>query len=153
MQLALHWIEWNIQPVMNRTVSAAVLLPWLFILPTRACCNYEIYGKNWVGLILTNGNCPPLSCRIASICIITPAAANNILRTFQDIWRQFRKYLTLDSLVYSKWNIPAKHRLTDTKLSGFDRRMIFSISPLLSGEGSEILGTTGKRPRLSSFLR
>ena len=56
-------------------------------------------------------------------------------------------------LVYWTYNRPAKHRFTDSKLSGLDRRMIFSITARLSGAGSETLGTTGKSPRFSSFLK
>ena len=33
------------KPVVNKTVSAAVLFPWLFICPTRACCKMRY--KNW----------------------------------------------------------------------------------------------------------
>ena len=33
-----HMPQDKITPVQNRTISAAVLFPWLFIFPTNACC-------------------------------------------------------------------------------------------------------------------
>ena len=65
---------------MWRTTSAAVLLPWDFILPTKACCKieqiYDLTNQEWsdFSLFYTNGNWPPFWLLTACMCIITPPA-------------------------------------------------------------------------------
>ena len=148
------------QPVMNRTVSAAVDLPWLFIFPTRACWDCEINCEDLVGLILPTGTAPRFVAGLHQ-CASSHRPLQILFeghsRIFDTKLRTKRRIgftsMIKRELVYWTFNRPARHRLTDSKLSGLERRMIFSITARLSGAGSETLGATGKRPRFSSFLK